>query len=101
MANDGFAGLLVLDLHFPAARSLKDKRAHLRSIKQHLRNGGFSVSEVAHHDSWQRSQVAISVVARGSANVEKLLDDASRVAERIGVESTVRQRTVLSLDEMG
>ena len=31
-------GLLTLDLHFPGARSLKDKRQALRSLEQKLRN---------------------------------------------------------------
>lgn len=96
----GFAGLLVLDLHFPGSQSLKDKRAPLRSIKQSLRNAGYSASEVAHHDTWQRSQVAISVVARTSGDVERLLDDAQRIAERQGNDSVVRQRAVLSLDDL-
>ena len=31
-------GLLTLDLHFPGARSLKDKRQALRSLETKLRN---------------------------------------------------------------
>ena len=31
-------GLLTLDLHFPGARSLKDKRQALRSLETRLRN---------------------------------------------------------------
>lgn len=99
-SDSGFAGLLVLDLHFGGARSLKDKRAHLRSIKANLKNGGYSVSEVAYHDSWQRSHIAISMVARTSGDVERLLDEATRISERIGVESTTIQRAVLSMDEI-
>lgn len=99
-SRDGFAGLLVVDLLFPQAQSLKEKRAPLRSIKASLRNAGFSASEVAYHDKWQRSQVAISVVARGSGDVEHLLDEAMRICERNSPDVTVRQRTVLSLDEM-
>lgn len=96
----GFAGLMVLDVHLPQSRSLKDKRQPLRSIKQQLRDAGFSVSEVDHHDKWQRAQVAISIVARGSNNVEQLLDDALRVVEaRPDLDVSVRQRTVLSIDE--
>ena len=96
----GFAGLLVVDLHFPGARSLKDKRSPLRSILTSLRNAGYSASEVAHHDKWQRSQVAVSIVARGNVDVEHLLDEAVRICERPDVEVAVNQRSVLSFDEI-
>ena len=99
MPNQGFAGLLVINLQFPSARSLKDKRAHLRSIKAHMQRAGYSVSEVAHHDLWQRSQLAVSVVARGSNDVEHRLDEAARICERVGCEATTVQRSVLSLSE--
>jgi len=96
----GFAGLLVLDLHLPQSRSLKDKRQPLRSVKQRLRDAGFSVSEVDHHDKWQRAQIAVSIVGRGSGDVEHLLDEALRVFEsRPDLEVSTRQRTVLSIEE--
>lgn len=100
MSNAGFAGLMVLDLHIPQARSLKDKRQPLRSVKQRLRDAGFSVSEVDHHDKWQRAQVAVSIVGRGSGDVEDLLDAALRTFEaRPDLDVSVRQRTVLAIAE--
>ncbi len=100
MAGRGFAGLLVVDLDVPGARSLKDKRSPLRSVTQRLRNAGISVSEVAHHDSHRRAQLAISVVAGGSGDCERRLDEALRVLEsRPDLIVTVRQRTVLAVDE--
>src|SRR4051794_32518126 len=84
--DDGFAGLLVVDLLFAGSRSLKDKRAPLRSIRQHLKNAGFSVAEVGGHDTWQRSELAISIVCRGAGDVERLLDEAFAVCERAGAE---------------
>ncbi len=98
----GFAGLMVLDVHIPQAQSLKDKRQPLRSIKQRLRDAGFSVSEVDHHEKWQRAQIAVSIVGRGSGDVEDLLDAAYRVFEsRPDIDVSVRQRTVLAIDEYG
>ena len=100
MTHSGFAGLMVVDLHLPQARSLKDKRQPLRSCLQRLRDAGYSASEVDHHDKWQRAQVAVSIVARGSGDVEHLLDQALRVFEsRPDLEVVVRQRTVLAIDE--
>lgn len=100
MSGRGFAGLMVLDILIPGAQSLKDKRQPLRSIKARLRDGGFSVSEVDHHDKWQRAQIAVSIVARHSSDVEDLLDDALRTFEaRPDLDVSIRQRTVLAIDE--
>lgn len=102
MAHAGFAGLMVLDIHIPQSRSLKDKRQSLRSVMTRVRDAGFSASEVDHHDKWQRAQVAVSIVGRGSSNVEQLLDTALRVFEsRPELDVAVRQRTVLAIDEYG
>ncbi|MCW2927402.1 MAG: hypothetical protein JWM86_1370, partial [Thermoleophilia bacterium] len=100
MSGPGFAGLMVLDLHMPFSQSLKDKRQSLRSVKQRLRDAGMSVSEVDHHDKWQRAQVAVSIVARTSGDVEQQLDAALRVFDtRFEMHVSVRQRTVLALEE--
>jgi uncharacterized protein YlxP (DUF503 family) len=75
---NGFVGILTAELHFPASRSLKDKRHFLRSAKQRLRNMGAAVAEVDHHDTWQRSRLTVAVAARGFHDAERLLDEAER-----------------------
>lgn len=99
-SSGGFAGLLVVDMHMPSSQSLKDKRAPLRSIKARLHSAGFSVAEVAHHDTWQRAQLAISMVGRSTADVERELNVAVHICEQDPrVEVSVHQRTVLGMDE--
>jgi uncharacterized protein YlxP (DUF503 family) len=96
----GYAGLLVVDLHVAGARSLKDKRAPLRSLRQRLRNAGYTVAEVAFHDAWQRSRLAIGVVSRAARDADALLDEALRVLERDGVEAVARERGVMGLRDL-
>jgi len=75
----GYIGVLTLELHFPEAHSLKEKRHHLRSAKAQLQNRvGASVAEVDHHDLWQRSRITVACVARAHHELERLLDDAER-----------------------
>ncbi|HLY95396.1 MAG TPA: DUF503 domain-containing protein [Gaiellaceae bacterium] len=75
----GFVGVLMIDLHFPEAHSLKEKRRHLRSAKAQLQNRvGASVAEVDHHDVWQRTRLTVSCVAREHRELERLLDEAER-----------------------
>jgi len=57
-------GLLTLELHFPGARSLKDKRQVLRRLKDRVRALNVSVAEVAHQDLWQRARLGIAAQVR-------------------------------------
>ena len=69
----GFVAILTVELHFPEASSLKDKRHFLRSARDNLRNRfGASVAEVDHHDLWQRATLTVACVAR-SARDERWL----------------------------
>jgi uncharacterized protein len=75
----GWIGILSVELHFPEAHSLKEKRMFLRSAKQQLQNRfGASVAEVDHHDVWQRSRLTLALVARAYGDAERLLADAER-----------------------
>lgn len=67
-------GLLTLDLHFPGARSLKDKRQALRSLEQRVRQRhNVSVAEVEHQDLWQRATLAVVSVNTDQAHLESTL----------------------------
>lgn len=75
-------GLLTLDLHFPGARSLKDKRQALRSLETKLRNRfNVSVAEVEHQDLWQRARLAIVAVNTDHGHLESTLQMAAGEAE--------------------
>ena len=63
--STGYVGILSFELHFPESHSLKEKRMHLRSVKQQLANRtGCSIAEVDHHDTWQRAQLTLACVTR-------------------------------------
>ncbi len=75
----GFVGILTVELRFPEAHSLKEKRMFLRSAKQQLVNRvGASVAEVDHHEAWQRARLTVACVARQAREAERLLDEAER-----------------------
>ena len=77
-------GLLTLELHFPGARSLKDKRRVLRRLTDRLRNRyNVALAEVEHHDLWQRARVAVVSVNTEHSHLESTLDKALVEAERI------------------
>lgn len=73
-----FIGLLTLDLHFPGARSLKDKRQALRSLEQRIRNRfNVSIAEVEHQDLWQRARLAVVSVNTDHGHLESTLQSVA------------------------
>ena len=77
--SDGFIAILTVELHFPAASSLKEKRHFVRSAKDNLRNKfGASVAEVDHHDLWQRAKLTVACVARSAREADDLAAGAER-----------------------
>ncbi len=67
-------GLLRLELHFPGAQSLKDKRQALRSLEQRLRKRhNVALAEVAHQDLWQRATLAVVSVNTDQVHLERTL----------------------------
>ncbi len=75
-------GLLTLDLHFPQARSLKDKRREIQGIKDRLRRRyNAAVAELDHQDAWQRSSIGIATLNAEASVVEAVLDGILRDIE--------------------
>ena len=96
----GYVGILSVELHFPEAHSLKEKRMHLRSVKAQLANRfGASVAEVDHHDVWQRAGVTLSCVAREHRELVRLLDEAERWLGGQAFELGLVRREIVSLDD--
>ena len=74
-------GLLTLDLHFPGARSLKDKRQALRSFEERIRHRfNVSIAEVEHQDLWQRARIAVVSVNTDHAHLESTLESVAGAA---------------------
>jgi len=77
--SDAALAVLLVELHFPGSRSLKDKRAPLASLRDVVQ-GRFraSFSEVGQHDTWQRSEVLIALAASSLAQARQRLDEIER-----------------------
>jgi uncharacterized protein YlxP (DUF503 family) len=96
----GYVGIVSVELHFPEAGSLKDKRHFVRSAKAQLQNRvGASVAVVDHHDLWQRARLTVACVAREAREVDRLLDEAVRYLGAQEWELGRTERDVVSLDD--
>ena len=70
---------LELDLHLPACRSLKAKRAVVKPIVEGLRHRfAVAAAEVDHQDQWQRTVIGVAVVASSPRHVVEVLDEVER-----------------------
>jgi uncharacterized protein len=77
--DDAYVALLLVDLHFPDAGSLKAKRKDVQSVKAQVHGRlGAAVAEVGGQDTWQRSTLSIALTS-GSAHE---LDRAANRVER-------------------
>lgn len=67
-------GVLKLELFFPYAHSLKDKRRILRGFKDRVRKRyNVALAEVDFQDKWQRALLGIVSLNSQQAIVEELL----------------------------
>ena len=69
-------GLVSVRISIPDARSLKDKRSVVKSIKDRACNRmNVSVAEVGGQDQWKFSELAFVTVAANSTIVQKRISD--------------------------
>lgn len=66
-------GVLTLELFFPYAHSLKDKRRILRSFKDRVRRHNVALAELDFQDKWQRALIGIVTLNSQQALVEEVL----------------------------
>jgi uncharacterized protein YlxP (DUF503 family) len=72
-----------LEIHIPDARSLKDKRQVLRSLKERLRSRfNVAVAELDYQDTWQRSQIGIVSLSNDQAHLEQSMRAVCDEAEQ-------------------
>ena len=77
-------GLLTLEIYIPDARSLKDKRQVLRSLKDRLRRQfNIAIAELDHQDTWQRALVGVVTISADTRHLEASLDKVAGESERL------------------
>ncbi len=69
-------GVLTLELFFPYARSLKDKRRILHGFKDRLRRHNVALAELEYQDLWQRTRLGIVTLNSHASVVEETLGRA-------------------------
>jgi len=77
-------GLLTLEIYIPDARSLKDKRQVLRSLKDRLRRQfNIAIAELDHQETWQRAVVGVVSISSDTRHLEDSLEKVANESERL------------------
>jgi uncharacterized protein len=101
MPESGFVAVLVIDLHFPEAGSLKSKRKELSSIKAQLHGRlGVAVAEVDHQDLWQRARLTAALTSASLAKVSAAADGVERWLEARWPEGVRVERVLASVEDL-
>jgi uncharacterized protein YlxP (DUF503 family) len=79
MSAGGFVAVLVIELHFPDAGSLKGKRKELSSIKAQLHGRlGVTVAETGYQDLWQRATLTAAITGGSLSRLNSAVDEVER-----------------------
>jgi uncharacterized protein YlxP (DUF503 family) len=99
--SSGFVAVLVIDLHFPDAGSLKSKRKELSSIKAQLHGRlGAAVAEVDHQDLWQRARLTAALTGGSLPVLAAAADNLERWIEARWPDNVQVQRIVTSVEDL-
>jgi uncharacterized protein len=97
-----YYALLLVDLHFPDAGSLKAKRKELASIKAQLHTRlGATAAECDHQDTWQRSTLAVALCSGDLRTLDHAVDRVERWLDARCPQGVRVQRRVTSFEEAG
>jgi uncharacterized protein YlxP (DUF503 family) len=101
MSGSGFVALLVIDLHFPEAGSLKTKRRELSSIKAQLHGRlGAAVAEVDHQDLWQRARLTAALTSGSLSTLSSAADGVERWLVARCPDGVRVQRVIASVEDL-
>lgn len=97
----GFVAVMVIDLHFAEAGSLKSKRKELSSIKAQLHGRlGAAVAETGHQDLWQRATLIASLTGGSLHRLSAAADELERFVISRCPDGACVERLVASLEDL-
>jgi len=100
--SDAYVALLLVELHFPDAGSLKAKRKDLQSVKAQLHGRlGAAVAEVGGQDTWQRSTLSVALTSGSTAELSKAADQVERYLIDRFPDTVAVRRTLASSEDLG
>ena len=85
-----FIAVARIEIHIPAAASLKDKRSVVQSVSKRLRNEfPVSTAEVEAQERWGLAVLGIAAVSGSAGHAREVIDAAIRYVERARLDAEV------------
>jgi uncharacterized protein YlxP (DUF503 family) len=101
MPAGAYVAVMVIELHFPEAGSLKAKRKELSSIKAQLHGRlGAAVSETGHQDLWQRATLTAALTSGSAHRLSAAADELERWVIARCPEGARVERLVASVEDL-
>lgn len=88
-------GLLILDIHLPYSRSLKEKRKNLHGLRDRLkRKYNIAYAELDFQDKWQRTRIGMVTLNSKKGIIDRMFQ---KLESEIGdyVEGEIVHREIL------
>jgi uncharacterized protein len=99
--ENGYVAVLLINLHFPDAASLKGKRKELSSIKAQLRTRmGVAVAEVDHQDLWQRARLTAALTGGSLQTLSAAVDRIERWLDSRCPDGVRVERLIASVEDL-
>jgi uncharacterized protein len=99
--SGGFVAVLVIEVHFPDAGSLKGKRKELSSLKALLHQRlGVAVAETDHQDLWQRTTLTAALVGGELPVLTTAVERVERWLEERLPQGVSVERLVVSVEDL-
>lgn len=77
-----YVGIGVLELSLPHVHDLKSKRRVVRGLVERLHaRHRISAAETGAHDSWQKAEIGVALVAASEKEAQRLLDVVLAMAD--------------------
>ena len=91
-----FVGICEIEVLIPQARSLKEKRVIVKSIKDKIsKRFNVSIAEVGYQDKWQRALFCVAKVGNDTVSVDKVFDLIDRIIVEDGRMEVINWNTRL------
>lgn len=93
-----FIGTVVAALYFRDARTLKDRRSHLRSLETRLRKAGLSTAQIGPADFIKRAWITAICISGSEKIADELLEKAIRMIRNPSWEVTMLETETMELE---
>jgi uncharacterized protein YlxP (DUF503 family) len=90
-------GMGIVEIFIAESRSLKEKRAVVRSVLKRTQNKfNISIAEIGQYDSWKKSRIGFSIVGNDKRFVNSKVDKVIQFIEHLNLADVTDSKIEIS-----